>query len=104
MDLRPREGMGLMFKTAAALIASLCMTGALWAWTSSQFNRSSRDTTTRIEHVQAHQGDSLRTMICYFEERTTKSKQLNSEQKLQGIRTLETALRKARLQPCNITQ
>lgn len=92
-----------MLKTAAALGASLAATGLLWGWTSHQFDFNTRKTTARIEYVQRHQNDALRTIICYFEDRTIRSHQLPPKKKLQGIRVLEHALHRAHLAPCNLT-
>jgi uncharacterized membrane protein len=88
-------------KTGAVLVASLVATCLLWAWTSGQFTRFQSRTNHRFAYVQRHQGDGLHSMICYFEQRTIHAKTLTPEQRAQGVRTLEVALRKALLPGCS---
>jgi hypothetical protein len=39
-------------------------------------------------------------MICYFEYRTLRSRKLTASQKANGIRLLDTSLRRGHVKPC----
>jgi hypothetical protein len=47
-----------------------------------------------LAHVQAHQGDSVRTTFCYFESLGQKSKRLTSAQKRHEVKVIRKALAK----------
>jgi hypothetical protein len=47
-----------------------------------------------LGHVQAHQGDSVRTTFCYFESLGQKSKRLTPAQKRQEVNVIRKALAK----------
>jgi hypothetical protein len=57
------------------------------------FNQA-KDQRAALAHVQAHQGDSVRTTFCYFESLGQKSKRLTPAQKRQEVKVIRKALAK----------
>jgi hypothetical protein len=57
------------------------------------FNQAT-DQRVALAHIQAHQGDSVRTTFCYFESLGQKSKHLTPGQKRQEVKVIRKALAK----------
>lgn len=93
-----------MFKTAAALSASLSATAILWGWTSGQFTDFQAKQNQRFANVQAHQGDSLQAVICFLEYRIERSPRVTEKQKIEAVHFYDAALRIGHLARCSAAQ
>lgn len=89
-----------MFKTVAALGASLGVTASLWYWTGTRLATFQSTQTARIQHVQAHQNDALQRILCYLERRTLRSSTIPNATKVQSLHTLDQIDRVGHLAPC----
>jgi hypothetical protein len=56
--------------------------------------------TMRLDNVQAHENDAIRSIMCFAELRTRQSQVLTPQQKRQGIQFYDQALAKAQIAPC----
>lgn len=55
----------------------------------------------RVQHVQEHQNDALREILCFAEVRVRETPHLSSLQRRQAILFYRQALSDAHLKPCN---
>lgn len=55
----------------------------------------------RIQNVQHHQNDAIRSIMCFAEHRARISPVLTGKQKREAIRFYTQAIADANLQPCN---